>query len=147
MSSKTRIKQQKENKVYSQNKVQNTRDNYIAFSWQYLTKNKKYTFDYFANNMRNEMDARRALSSFLIYLSSLKVRDILSRKKDDKGGFERIDTNSLSFSPSNNYFGDDTEVTVFRFCNQKYRLIGFLRSSILYIIGYDFDYSAYNHGS
>lgn len=45
---------------------------------------------------------------------------------------------------------EDSKIIVFRFNNQKCRLLGVRShqcSSILYIIGNDWDYSAYNHGS
>jgi hypothetical protein len=45
---------------------------------------------------------------------------------------------------------EDSKIIVFRFNNQKSRILG-VRSqecnSILYIIGYDWDFSAYNHGN
>ena len=44
----------------------------------------------------------------------------------------------------------DSKMIVFRFNNQNARILG-VRSqecnSILYIVGYDWDYSAYDHGS
>lgn len=45
---------------------------------------------------------------------------------------------------------DDSKIIVFRFNNQKNRILGVRSqecSSILYIIGYDWNYSAYDHGS
>lgn len=45
---------------------------------------------------------------------------------------------------------DDSKIIVFRFNNQNARLLGVRSqecSSILYVIGYDWDFSAYHHGS
>ena len=119
----------------------------ITFSWKYLTTSKNYTFSSFANDMRKEMEARRALSSLVIELSSLSWYDILCLKKNARCGFEQLQLSDLNFSPNGYFFASDEKVAVFRFGNQKYRMIGIMKEDTLHIIGYDFDYSAYNHGS
>lgn len=64
-------------------------------------------------------------------------------------GIETFSAKQLKFSPSRYKFASDEKVIVFRFFNQDFRIIGFKDSRLptYYIIGFDFDYSAYNHGS
>ena len=56
----------------------------------------------------------------------------------------------LRFAANGYQFSSDEKVIVFRFgINSGYRLLGIKGndSNILYVIGYDFDFSAYDHGS
>ena len=95
----------------------------IKFSWQYLTTNKTHNFDYFKGDLRQELSARQGLSDL--------VKD-------------------LCFAANGYQFSSDQKVIVFRFGNNSgFRLLGVKgnESNVLYVIGYDFDYSAYNHGS
>ena len=43
----------------------------------------------------------------------------------------------------------DSKVVIFQFCNHNYRLIckdDIMHPNLMYVIAFDFDYSAYNHG-
>lgn len=122
----------------------------IKFSWQYLTTNKKYTFGFFKKDMRNEVKAWQGLSAIVNDLCSSQWDKVLLRSKEEKHGVEILNHAQIKFSANGYTFSDDQNVIVFRFgAGNGYRLLGVkgTNSNVLYVIGYDFDYSAYNHGS
>lgn len=121
----------------------------IKFSWQYLTSNKVHTFDFFRGDLRNELEARKSLSDLVMDLCSSTWGNVLLRRKTDKHGAETMEMERLNFCARGYQFSNDQKVFIFRFgSNNKYRLLGVngSDSNVLYVIGYDFDYSAYNHG-
>ena len=72
------------------------------------------------------------------------------RRKNEKHGAETLSMDDLRFAANGYQFSNDQKVIVFRFGgNSSYRLLGVKgnESNVLYVIGYDFDFSAYNHGS
>lgn len=118
------------------------------FSFEYLTSNNNFNFEWFTSKAkRDKTEAKAALIDRLIEISSSSW--LFWNSLDKKHGIETISIRELNFSPSGYKFSSDEKVTVFRFFNQKYRIIGFKDTSLptYYIIGFDFDYSAYNHGS
>ena len=120
--------------------------NKIAFSLEYLTKNKSYTFAFFDGRIRDELQARQSLSELLKNLSAETWVGIAQIGKRTQCGFETLPAVQLNFSPDGYEFSRDEKVWVFRFGSQQYRLIGIQDSNVLYVLGYDFDHSAYNHG-
>ena len=122
----------------------------IKFSWQYLTTNKTHNFDYFKGDLRQELSARQGLSDLVKDLCSTAWTKALLRRKNEKHGTETLSMEELRFAANGYQFSSDQKVIVFRFGNNSgFRLLGVKgnESNVLYVIGYDFDYSAYNHGS
>ena len=120
----------------------------ISFSIAYLTKNKNYNFEHFGSSrLRDELEARKALDELLQVLSCSSWMSILQRRKRDFGGVETLSARAIHFTPSDGTVSEDEKYLSFRFFSQKYRLLGRKIGSVLYIVGFDFDYSAYNHGS
>lgn len=118
----------------------------VVFSFEYLTKNKNYMFAYFADRIRDELQVRQSLSELLKALSTKTWVEVAQLDKRAQCGFETLPAIQLRFSPDGYDFSRDEKVWVFRFGNQQYRLIGIQSDNVLYVLGYDFDYSAYNHG-
>lgn len=118
----------------------------ISFSWKYITANQKYTFGYFSK-FRDEVEARKELSKLLFSLSNMTWLDIAGKSKTDWCGSELLANRVLKFKPTNYEFSQDEKFVSFRFGSQRYRLLGVIENNTLCIIGYDFDHSAYNHGS
>ena len=129
---------------------QTQRKEHISLSWKYMTVNKNHTFEYFQKDMRKEVRAWRELSELIRHLNQSTWQNALSVSKYQKYGAETLESSCLKFSPKDYTFTSDQKVIVFRFGQgNDYRLIGVkgTDSNILYVIGYDFDFTAYNHGS
>lgn len=122
----------------------------IAVSFNYLTSDKNYKFDYFGTNLRKELDARKSLDELLKVINKSTWLDLQGLAKTTLGGFEKINYDSIKKSIfKNSDLTPDSVVYSFRFSSQNYRLIAFKydKCTTLYVLGFDFDYSVYNHGS
>jgi uncharacterized protein YuzE len=123
-------------------------EQFPAFSFQHMTTNQKYNFDYFSKKMsHDEQKAKSALINKLIEISSNTWLDISGQGK--KMGFETIPQSEINFSPENYTMSKDSKYFIFQFNNHNMRIIGIKKDScpIYYIIGFDFNFSAYNHGN
>ncbi len=122
-------------------------EQYPAFSFQHMTMNHKYNFNYFSKKMlHDEQKVKSALINKLIEISSNTWLGISGQGK--KWGFETIPQSEINFSPENYTMSKDSKYCVFQFNNHNMRIIGIKKDlcPIYYIIGFDFDFSAYNHG-
>lgn len=118
-----------------------------VFSFAHVTSNKNYCFDFFNNN-RDNLECRKALDELLALLSNSAWKELSGRRKAIAGGFETLYFDFLNFQPQNIALKKDEKIFVFRFGKgDAYRLMGFKKecNCTLYIIGYDFDHSAYDH--
>lgn len=119
-----------------------------AFCFSHVTKNSHYNFEYFKNQKRDELEVRRALDALLEYLSQQKWITIIQSSKRGMGGYESIYYNMFKFSPKGCVITNDEKISVIRFGkDDSFRLIGKWEEPIFYVFGYDFDHSAYDHGS
>lgn len=121
----------------------------VAVSFQYLTKNGEHNFDHFKKNKSEGLQTATKLLEFLKRLTTKTMTEILGYSKKNDCGFETITAEQLKFNPDGYTLGNDAKVSIFRFGNgDHFRLLGFfdVASSVLNIIGFDFDYSAYSHG-
>lgn len=126
-------------------------DQHLRFSFRYITSNKHYNFSYFSD-MRIKLEAENAFINRLIELSSNDWIHWSGQGK--KTGFEALpfdDDMQKKFTTYDWTQGSRKQTYVFRFKagSSDYRIIGIKENSdpTLYIIGFDFDHSAYNHGS
>lgn len=148
--SKSKLKSQSVNTKLSKKQVEEkTRggncQQYPAFSFLYLTTNKRYTFDYFGKSKQEKLRVRAELHDRLETISQKSWRDWIS---DAKGvGFETLNFDILHVAPKGISLTPDENIYVFRFDKQDKRIIGFRKDEcpILYIFAYDFDHSAYPH--
>ena len=122
----------------------------FSFSLEHLTENANYNFRYFKRDrLRDELNARQGLDKLLTFLSRSTWKAIWQKRRDEFGGTEGIKACFMQFRPSNYDITDDEKILSFRFGDKmEYRLLGLLKptEATFYIIGLDFDYSAYNHG-
>lgn len=121
----------------------------ISFSFRYLTTNSKFNFDYFSSSqLRDKVVAYDAFLDVMEFLSSKTKLDIIKMSRKDDGGSEKLPINSINFLPSGDCRESLEEVRSIRFGKGKYRLIGFWhnQSFVFCVIGFDFNFSAYNHG-
>jgi hypothetical protein len=118
-----------------------------AFSFAYLTNNSSHNLEYFSD----PNDKRTAIENVYIRLVEIGKRNWLYwQQQGKKVGLELLSANEISFSPSDIKLTPDEKIIVFRvkgYAGKDSRILGIREDGcpILHIIGYDFDFSAYNH--
>ncbi|MCC8112081.1 MAG: hypothetical protein LIO74_11010 [Ruminococcus sp.] len=123
---------------------------YSSFSFVYLIKNKNYNFDSFLKSKEEKVNAQAELAKRLIQISQ-DPWEFWHNRRRESGGLELIPYDQIHFSPKGLNLTPDEKLIVFRFASGKYRIIGTKGNfcstcATYYIIGFDFDYSAYDHG-
>lgn len=159
MSANKRIKDDhKDNLVFPPSKINPAcfvPESTIFLSFQYITKDKRYNFDYIYKQGGNALKIIKPLFECIEAISDSTWKDLRLRGKRAVGGFETLEyynfkdviANKL---PSDKNISSDTKLYTFRFGSEdKYRMIGFKSrrcKAAMHIIGFDFDHSLYNHG-
>lgn len=117
----------------------------VAFSFKYLTADKRYNFEKLDKGGKREWCA--ALFERAVEISSESWLVWLNKRKEV--GIETIPAESLNFASKDRRFSPDEKVAIFRFNKGCGRIIGIKesKSAVFYVIGLDTDYSAYNHGA
>lgn len=122
---------------------------YISCSFRYLTTNKKYLISdhsKFKKNNKEKLKCYEELFYKLKEMQSMPWSEFMLMPKNI--GQETINYSQMNIEPNNLTITKDSKVHSIRFCNQNYRIIGYKdeKLPILHIIGFDLDYSAYDHG-
>lgn len=127
-------------------------NNHILLSFKYSIKNKNYTIEKITGANQKCNKIMKKLFEKLQEISKLTWKELQNRPRES--GYEMIPISQfkidLTSIKEELKLADDSKIIVFRFNNQDVRLLGVRSqecSSILYVIGYDWDFSAYNHGS
>lgn len=119
---------------------------YPIFCFKFLTTNNKFNFNYFTS----EKEIKESKSIILDEIIRLQTKNWIEWGLERKSiGYESIPITKIKFRPNNMITTNDMKVIVFRVFSQKWRIIGIkspFSKGVLHIIGFDFDYSAYNHG-
>ncbi|MCI5892104.1 MAG: hypothetical protein MRZ66_01690 [Clostridiales bacterium] len=123
----------------------------ISFSFNCITNNKKYNFEYFKNSKYEYNKMAASLLEKLMLLSQYKWEQLIHSGRKNQLGFEDMQYGEIGFNTPREDFlslSKDSKVYVFRFNNNKMRMISAKRDKcpIIHIIGFDFDFSAYDHG-
>lgn len=122
-------------------------DQYPAISFRYLTTNKDYNFEYFKDVSKKENMFVR-LTEYMADMTSKSYAELIVAAKEQ--GCEMIEYWRFhSMKPNGLSLAKDEKLYIFRFSKQDYRVCGVRIDSCptMYIIGFDFNYSAYNHGN
>lgn len=120
----------------------------VCFSFRYLTQNRKHNFEFLGSGDGARL-ARRLLTS-LAEISRFTWSE-LERKGKMHGGYEEIPASKLRSEITDQIDFDlpeDLQLLVFRFGNG--RMLGIKDpscTSVFFVLGFDWDYSLYNHGS
>ena len=119
----------------------------VAVSYAHVTTNKAYSYACFGKNgWKDELLARRSASDLLREITGASWKAMILGRKEDFGGSETIPKKRIVFQPVGLIMSEDEKVYVLRFgAGMKYRLLGVRRENVLCVIGYDFNYSAYDH--
>lgn len=127
-------------------------ENFISVSFRYLSNNRRRNFEFFdSKRWREKAQALGQFFSFLQRLTNKHRLEIMRLPKDADCGFENLPFGTVNCTPNGYNTPTDKSISVFRFGDNgnggDYRLLGFFESNspVLYIIGFDFDYSAYQH--
>lgn len=108
-----------------------------------------YSFEYFKKNARDNLQAYKDLLCRLRELSKFTVLELMQQRK--KQGYELINVNELTDSIQNhcerNHVTKDSKVAIFRFSGQDYRMICHMVDNVFHVLSFDFNHSAYDHGS
>lgn len=123
---------------------------YPWFSFQNMTKNSKYNL----SELHSGKEKEETLEGLYRRLQELsEYQWIYWMQQPKQSGLETLCYGDIKFEASRTVkISKDTSVYVFRFDTHKGRktgrIIGYKNSpcSVLYIIGYDLDFSAYAHG-
>ena len=124
-------------------------EHFPTFSFRYMTKNKRYNFNFFP--MSQSSDKIKTQSNVYSRLEEISKESWLKLSQYNKYlGFETRDYSYIRFLAGVDLPKDES-IYIIRFDlynGDKGRILGFKKRGcpILYIIGYDFDFSAYSHG-
>lgn len=122
----------------------------LAVSFAHLTNSNDHNYEYFGSDKTNELKSRKDLVKLLEEITSNNWVVLGQRNKYQKGGFEKMSWSDFSgFSAKNITIPADQNIYVFRFNQQNDRVFGFKNSKCctFHIIGFDFNFSAYDHGN
>lgn len=121
-----------------------------SLSFRYLTDNKKFNFQYFRENKTELGEMAPALFERLVEITSRSWEENRALGKYE-GGYEVIPYRELKFhaDSSCDLLTENSQILVFRYSGKRYRILGFRdgQNPVYYIIGFDFDHDAYNHGA
>lgn len=123
-----------------------------------ITSHDGYSFDALRACQRNHPDVMEQFMDLVITISKSNWKELGSRGKRTKGGFETLYYSELHCSIVENYwketnkkFSKDKKIHVFRFgSGDRYRMIGYKSnkcSRAFHILAFDLDHSLYNHGN
>jgi len=119
-----------------------------VFCFGYLTTNGSYNFDYFNNDKNGKLQAFEKLLVMLAELSRTRWTELLIMGK--KRGMETIEFQQVHFNPSNLTIQKHEKMYIFQFDCGKKRIICYKSVNCrltLHVVGFDFNFSAYDHGS
>ena len=127
-------------------------DNNIILSFKYSVKTKDYTIEKITKKSKEKCnDIIYELHEKFRELSNMRLLDFQNKPKST--GYEMLPLYELNVVIDEQIkreldLANDSKIIVFRFNKQKCRLL-LVQSkkcpALLYVIGYDWDYSAYKH--
>lgn len=127
-----------------------TPETHMAFSLAWMTSNARYDFKALQKMKGNDAVPLESLFEFLENLSKQPWSWTKHRNRFN-GGYEELPISEmnpviLDNVPDAIRSGLET-LMVFRFNKSKDRLVAIKRGSILYLLGFDLNFTLYNHGS
>lgn len=124
-------------------KINELKDNKnMSISFEYLTNNKEYNLDYFIKS-KDKNNELKFLENLFYEIKILTSNTFMKYMGSDrrKTGFEKI--NNINFE-ANIKINRDENIYSKRIKND-YRMIFIFRDNTIYVIGFDFNFSAYKH--
>lgn len=125
----------------------------LTFSFAWMTHNKRYSLQEAKKFKGNAAPILESLFELLVTLSQENWND-LDHLSKYQGGYEQLPVSELKDSILDAVPEETVRSTialdVFRFGKEKARLIALStpdKPDLLYIVGFDLDFSLYHHGS
>lgn len=141
MSAKGKIKSKSDKISIKEPEKDNS---YPVFCFKHITTNKKHNINFFKKDVNAKTKAYGALFYLIDDMQNSTWRELFSRRKET--GFESIPYKEIKLKPNSYKITPDSKVISIRFKRQNYRMIGVKENDIFHVFGFDFDYSAYDHG-
>lgn len=118
---------------------------YPIFSFKHLVINKEYNFSKIPENELKDF-CKLLIETIQKLETQYTTKSLFSMKKSNI--FESFSIERLKFKPTTLKYSNDTKVYIFR-VTSDYRMICIFSdvAPIFHVIGFDFRYNAYNHGS
>lgn len=134
-----------DNNRLSKNNNYENNDEYPIFAFQYITTNKDYNINYFKKSVRDKCKAYSSMFHKIDLMERTSWKELFNA--DKYKGFESMNISQVKFKPNPlKQVSNDQKVLVVRFNREKYRMIGIKEKNVFQVIGFDFNYKAYNHG-
>lgn len=147
------IKHKDKDKIKEKNIASNAIElncpNHPVFCFKYITTNSRYNYGYFGKKQRVEkLNCIESLFSKIEEWTNGSWKEMFAKPKQT--GIETIVYGDITFESKvcNNFsLAKDTKIIIMRYNSSNQRILGVKRDKcpIFHIIGYDFDFSAYNH--
>jgi hypothetical protein len=141
MGKSSNLRKTKQSNVINKQIQDRKCSNIVAFSFAYATTNNKYNLEKLSD------EEKAALFDKLKFMTDLGWLRLISLKRSQ--GFELLPASTVNITPNGLILEKDAKLHSIRFNKQNYRMLAYRPDGcdILHIIGIDYDYSAYSHGS
>lgn len=125
----------------------------ILFEFGHITNHKSYSYNALVDTCANDRNALKEYIKLINAISSSTWEELATRSKYTIGGFETMCLSNLYCNINDKYnkeMTEDTKLLVFRFgSGDAYRMVGYKShncSRVIHILGFDLDFSLYDHG-
>jgi hypothetical protein len=124
----------------------------VLLCFKCFTDSKNYSFEHFSKGGANTLAAMKECFNEFVFLSDRTWLELMQLGKE-QGGAERFLYTAFRpelFKNLKFTITPDEKLYVFRFGGNKYRLVGHRCTEcrrVLHVLGFDFDFTLYNHGS
>lgn len=125
----------------------------ILIEFGHITQIKEHSYDSLVNAGKTDMNAIKSLMDLITKMSTSSWEELQRRSKHTIGGFETMEAGNMNKRIWDKYYpsmSEDTKLYIFRFGNKdKYRMVGYKSrncSRVLHILGFDVDFTLYDHG-
>lgn len=129
-------------------------DQFVFLDFGHITKQKKYCYEALLEKQKNDPLILQSFFRMIVEMSQLTWAELAHRSKFQIGGYEPLSLwkfNVAIWDQLDPTMTEDVKLLVFRFGKgQAYRMIGYKSSGCrhaLHILGFDLDYSLYDHGN
>lgn len=134
-----------DNNSLSKNIDYKNNDEYPIFAFQYITTNKNHNINYFKKRVRDKCKAYSSMFHKIDLMERTSWKELFNT--DKYKGIESMNISQVKVRPNSlKQVSNDQKVLVVRFNREKYRMIGIKEKNVFQVIGFDFNYKAYNHG-
>lgn len=129
-------------------------EQFVFVDFGHITKQKRYGYNALIDKQKDDRQILKSLLTMIVEMSNSTWAELAHREKDATGGYETIGLSQFKtkiWDQFDSKLTNDVKLYVFRFGNgNAYRMIGYKSDGCrhaIHILGFDLDYSLYNHGN